>query len=203
MKITGITAQVKTRGRYSVFVDERFAFGLSELGLIDSGIHIGLEISESELADFKATAAVDKIYNMALGLIARRARSEYELRQYLRRKEVDEQAMVAILNKLSDRGYINDENFATAWVESRRLMKSMSKRKLQMELSQKGIDRQIVERVLAKDEVRDDDVLKKLIVKKRSQTRYQDDKKLMQYLAGQGFGYDDIKRAISSDELED
>jgi regulatory protein len=36
--------------------------------------------------------------------------------------------------------------------------------------------------------------MSKIIAKKRS--RYPDDKKLMQYLARQGFSYDDIKKAL-------
>jgi SOS response regulatory protein OraA/RecX len=37
-----------------------------------------------------------------------------------------------------------------------------------------------------------------VIERKRRQTKYQDDTKLMQYLARQGFGYDDIKSALQN-----
>jgi regulatory protein len=102
-----------------------------------------------------------------------------------------------ILNKLSINGYVNDEQFAKRWVENRRLMKATSRRKLMMELKQKRIPNDIIDKVLAddKDQVNEREVLKELIEKKRQ--RYPDHLKLMQYLARQGYNYDDIKSALS------
>lgn len=198
MKITKIEAQVKRRGRYSIFVDDQFAFGLSETGLIESGISIGLEIDEKRLAELKDRSDFDKIYGRVLDLLARRSRSEWEISDYLKRKQVDEETASEILNKLSSRGYVNDEKFARSWVESRRLLKATSKRKLSLELRQKRISDQIITQVIQEDETDEQDVLKKLIEKKRSQTRYQDDMKLIAYLARQGFSYGDIKETLSS-----
>jgi SOS response regulatory protein OraA/RecX len=42
----------------------------------------------------------------------------------------------------------------------------------------------------------EEQALQELITKKRRQLRYQDSQKLMQYLARQGFGYEDIKSAL-------
>lgn len=200
MKITDILAQVKTKGRYSVFVDGKFAFGLSELGLINSGIKVGQDISETELAQLKKLSATDKLYNMTLNLIARRPRSQKELQDYLKRKTSDEQEHQEILNMLSR--FIDDEDFARRWVENRRLLKPISKRKLTLELKIKGISDQIINKVLRDDETSETGVLKELVIKKRKSTRYQDDQKLMQYLSRQGFNYQDIKNALS-DSVED
>ncbi len=196
MKVTKIEAQVKTRGRYSIFVDGQFAFGLSELALINSGIKVGLEISAKQLDKFKQESDIDKIYGRTLDLLARRPRSEWELRDYLRRKQIEAGDVDTLLNKLSNSGYINDEDFARRWVDSRRLLKSTSKRKLNLELKQKRISDEIINKVLAEDETDELKVLKELIAKKRTQTRYQDDQKLMQYLVRQGFNYSDIKQTL-------
>jgi regulatory protein len=198
MKITKIEAQVKTRGRYSIFVDDVFAFGLSEMALINSGIKVGLEITAKDLENFKQESDLDKIYGRLLDLLARRPRSEWELRDYLKRKKVEKDHADKLLNKLSKSGYVNDEDFARRWVDSRRLLKSTSKRKLQLELRQKRISDEIINKVLADDETDELEVLKNLIVKKRIQTRYQDDQKLMAYLVRQGFTYSDIKQALSA-----
>lgn len=196
MKVTAITKQVKTEGRYSIFIDEKFAFGLSELGLINSGIKIGTQLSNERLAELKEGADTDKLYNRTLGLLARRPRSEWELRDYLKRKKADAEIIDSILNTLSIRGYVNDEDFARRWIENRRLLKPVSKRKLQVELKQKHISDTLINLALADDSSDDATEIKKLVKKKRTQSRYQDDKKLMQYLAGQGFGYQEIKEAL-------
>jgi hypothetical protein len=48
MKITAIKQQVKRQGRYSIFVDDKYAFSLSENALLDQKITIGLEIGQAD-----------------------------------------------------------------------------------------------------------------------------------------------------------
>lgn len=199
MKITKIEAQVKTRGRYSVFVDGKFAFGMSELGLIESGLKAGQEYSKEELEKLKDEANTDKIYNMALGLIARRPRSKWEIENYLRRKEMDLVSSQAIITKMESKGFIDDFDFSKRWVENRRLLKPTSKRKLELELRAKRVKGDVIKRVLDEDEVDEFNVLLQEVEKKRRQTRYRDNDKLMQYLARQGYSYEDIKRALAGD----
>ena len=170
---------------------------MSELGLINSGIKVGLEINQAQLAKFKEESDIDKIYGRTLDLLARRPRSEWELRDYLKRKKVDEEGRDKLLNKLSASNYIDDEDFARRWVDSRRLLKFTSKRKLSLELKQKRISDETISKVLTEDDTNELEVLKKLIEKKRTQTRYRDDTKLMQYLIRQGFNYCDIKQALT------
>jgi SOS response regulatory protein OraA/RecX len=63
-----------------------------------------------------------------------------------------------------------------------------------MELRAKRISDDIISQILSEDETDERETLKTLIAKKRS--RYPDDQKLMQYLARQGFEYDEIKAAM-------
>lgn len=196
MKITAIKQQVKDHARYSIFVDDKFSFGLSELGLINSGIKIGQEISKEDLANYKDTSELDKLYGRVLNLLARRPRSEWEIRDNLKRKNVDPEKTDSILNMLSKRGYVDDKEFATRWVENRRLLKSISRRKLVVELKQKRISEDVISEVIAQDETDELEVLRDEIAKKRRQTRYQEDSKLIAYLARQGYNYGDIKLAL-------
>lgn len=193
-KITAIRPQAKTQGRYSVFVDDKFVFGLSELGLINSGLRVGQEIEKSELEKLKNDARLDKAYNQALNLIARRKRSRWELEDYLKRKGYDSPASQEILNKLSKSGFVDDLVFARAWVNDRRLLKSTTRRRLTQELRQKRIADDIIEQVLAEDETDEREVLRELVERKRH--RYPDKLKFMQYLSRQGFNYDDIKTVL-------
>lgn len=201
MKITAIKQQVKRQGRYSIFVDEKYAFSLSESALLDQRIIVGQEVSPDDLKAFKDASKFDKAYNLTLAYVARRPRSEWELHDYFKRKEIDEEAGEVILERLKRFGYVNDAAFARSWVENRRLLKPISRRRLMLELRQKHVSDEIVRGVLEEDETTDKDTLRQLIERKRKQTRYQDDQKLMQYLARQGYGYDDIKSALyTSDE---
>ncbi len=199
MKITAIKQQLKLQNRYSIYVDEKYSFSLSEGALLDQKIYSGQEVSAAELEAFKDTSKLDKAYGLTLAYVARRLRSEWELRDYFRRKEVDEDAGEQILERLRGFDYVSDLNFARSWVDNRRAIKSVSRRRLTQELHQKHVPDDVVRQVLEADETTDIDTLRQLVEKKRRQTRYQDPMKLMQYLARQGYKYDDIKQALAAD----
>jgi len=202
MRITDIKQQVKNKDRYSVYVDGDYAFSLSADELVAQKIASNQEITKEQLETLIKTAVEDKAYQAALGLIARRTHSVWEMQQYLARKQYDQPIITKILNKLISRGLLNDKAFAEAWVQNRQLLKPTSRRKLQQELQQKNISKSIISEVLADYEDAEQNALKALVEKKRPLPRYQDQSKLMAYLVRQGFSYGDIKAALS-DSPED
>jgi regulatory protein len=195
MKITSIKQQVKRADRYSVYVDGVYAFSLGEGALLEQQLASGQELDASRLKELKAASGADKAYGNALRYVAMRPRSEWELGTYLRRKEVDEPVAAHIMSRLKAVGLLDDLAFARAWVANRRLLKSVSIRRLRQELQQKRVPELVVDEALAEDETDERDALRQLVDKKRA--RYPDSQKLMQYLARQGFGYDDIKHVLS------
>lgn len=196
MKITAIKQQVKRADRYSIYGDSKYLFSFSEGELLASGLRIGQELDQESLDVLRDKAIIDKAYDRTINLVSRRPRSEWELRDYLKRKEYESGVQDEVINRLRERGYVDDADFARRWVENRRLLKSTSKRRLSQELRQKRIADDIIKEVLENDETDELEVLKELVEKKRKQTKYQDNLKLMQYLARQGFSYDLIKEAI-------
>ncbi len=200
MKITSIKQQIKSPGRYSVFVDDSYLFSLSESQLVEASLYSGQELTPDQVAEFKRLSSNGKMFDRVLNYLSYRQRSKWEIKDYLRRKDANEDQASFVLEKCERLGLIDDEKFARAWVQSRRLGKPMSQRKIRSELSAKRIASGIIDNVLLEDRDETDElqVLKLLVDKKRS--RYPDKQKLMQYLARQGFGYDDIKRAVSDDD---
>ena len=198
MKITAIKQQVKRADRYSVFVDDKYAFSFSESGLIASGLASGQELTPAELKSLKKAAGLDKAYGQALRYVAMRPRSEWEMEFYLRRKEVDAEAAAEIIRRLRDLQLLSDLDFARSWVANRRALKSTSKRRLRLELMQKHVSDDVIAQVLAEDETDERQALRELVAKKRR--RYADPQKFMRYLAGQGFSYDDIKSVLEEED---
>ena len=217
MKITGITAQQKDPNRVNIMIDGKYRFSLDISQVINLGVKIGREYSESELAEVEGESQFGKLYGRALEYCLMRPHSAREVRDYLWRKtrttkyktrttgEIKEREGVAtelterVYEKLVEKSYIDDDSFARFWIENRNLAKGTSRRKLEAELRAKGVSQEIVARHLEETGRTDDDELRKVIAKKRS--RYTDDQKLMRYLARQGFGYEDIKRALSDDRI--
>jgi regulatory protein len=202
MTITAIKQQERLASRYSIFVDERYAFSLSADALLAEGLHAGLELDAAQLKAYKKLSADDKAYNLALAYAVRRMRSRWELTDYFRRKGYDAALGDQLLERLEHLRLVDDEAFAEAWVRNRRLLKSVSVRRLQQELRQKHVADSIISRVLAEDETDERMVLRELVVRKQKQSRYQDPLKLMRYLVGQGFSYDDVRAVLSHPEAD-
>jgi regulatory protein len=200
MKISDIKQQVRRQDRYSIYVDGKYVFSFSENELLNLGLKVGKEFSEEGLAELKKSAIEDKAYTRSLDLIMRRQRSEWELRNYLIRKDYDQDVVEKIVTRLKGAGHINDRRFAETWVNNRRLLKTTSKRKLTLELRQKRVAEDVIKEILEEDETDEQQVIRDLIAKKRRQTRYHDDTKLMQYLLRQGFSYNDIKGVLADNE---
>jgi regulatory protein len=213
MKVTALSAQQKDPNRVNVIVDGKFRFSLDVYQIADLGIKVGKSFSDTELREMEVESQFGKLYARARDYCLMRPHSAREIRDYLYRKtlnkkyksrtgEIKEREGVSkivtdrVFTRLVDKGYIDDEKFARYWVEHRNLTKGLSKRKLQAELAAKGVERSIVDQQLLVTERTDEDELQKMITKKRA--RYPDTQKFMQYLARQGFSFDDIKTALSA-----
>ncbi len=201
MKITDIKQQVKRRDRYSIFVDGKYSFALSESELLSQGLRVGKELTKEGLEAVKDDAVIDKGVYRVLDLISRRARSAWEIEDYLKRKSYKSEEIKKIIKAVEDKGYIDDLSFSKKWIENRRLLKSASLRKLRMELRQKRVNEDTIAKALEADTADEKQTLRELIVKKRRQTRYQDNQKLIAYLARQGFNYSDIKEVLDDKDL--
>jgi regulatory protein len=200
MKITSIKQQVKRSDRYSVFVDEKYSFSLSESALLASKLASGQELDKEQVDEYKKLSADDKLYNQTLRYVAMRPRTNWEIQFYLERKGASPPLIESTLNKLSVIGLIDDQKYARAFVADRRLLRPTSRRKLISELKKKRIPEAYIEEAVGNESHDEVTALQAIIERKRRQTKYQDDTKLMQYLARQGFSYDAIKRALQKDE---
>lgn len=198
MKITAIRAQITRAGRYSIFVDEKYCFSLSDTALLQTGVITGQELTEQDVKNYKQLSDDDKLYNRTLGFIAIRPRSRWEIQFYLERKKTTALLVESILNKLSILGLVDDRKYAQAYTNDRRLLRPTSRRKMKMELMKKRVSEDIIREVLASEQEHEISALQEVITCKRRQTKYQDDDKLMRYLAGQGFGYGDIKSVLQN-----
>lgn len=213
MKITSISSQMKNPNRVNISVDGTYLFSLDIFQVVDLGIKVGNEYSESELAHLRTESEFGKLYSRALEYVLMRPHSRREIKDYLWRKTRDtkykdragnikDRAGVSVsvtkrvLEQLELKGHVNDESFARFWVEYRNRTKGSSMKKLSAELMAKGVERSIIEMVIGETDRTDHDELMKIVAKKRR--RYDSDEKFMQYLARQGFSYDAIKSVLNA-----
>lgn len=207
MKITAITIQTRNKNRVNISVDGKYRFSLDTYQLIELGLRVGVEYSESELQALEQESQFGKLYARALEYCLMRLHSVREVKDYLYRKTkptrdksgewrlgVAPEITDRVFDRLIEKKYVDDEKFARFWVENRSVAKGISKRKLVSELYKKGVSSDIINQIFSETQRDDSEEIKKIIAKKRAQ--YPDDNKLIAYLARQGFSYDEIKSAI-------
>ena len=132
-------------------------------------------------------------------LVHIRQRSTKEIRDYLWRKQYEPEIAERVMERLEQKGYLRDQQFAKSWVQSRSLTKPMSRRRLSQELSQKGIKDEAKSVALA--DFDEEAALRQIIEKKGRLSRFRNDKqKFIQYLARQGFSFDLIQSCLRQAE---
>lgn len=196
-KITAIKSQQHSQSRFSVYLDGKYAFSMSQTALVDNSLKIGQVIERAELKKLKNIADQDKLYFQTLDWSARRLHSQWEVETYLKRKHASPALVQDILNKLSKLDLIDDSKFAELLVQHIQSQSPASRRKIINGLKQKRVKQAIIDEVLASSPDSDQSALAQLIELKRH--KYPDKTKLIAYLARQGFNYGDIKSALDID----
>lgn len=107
------------------------------------------------------------------------------------------------IDRLLEQKFLNDIEFAKSWIESRQKYKGKSKFILKRELQKKGIEEEIIEKLLNESED-DFKVAKDLFERKKG--RYEHlpkmgfKAKISQYLGRRGFSWDIIKEVLKESE---
>lgn len=182
MRITKLEYQKRNPDRVNIFVDGKFAVGLNVNDIIKLGLANNQEITQIELTKIIENSNFGKAFNAAVNFLSYRPRSEFEIRQYLKRKKVED--IDGIIIRLKDLGQINDEEFAKWWVDQRSTFRPKGKRALEMELRRKGVKVKVT--------VNEEDLAMKVLKKKLPLEK----EKIFRYLAGRGFSYDTIESVI-------
>lgn len=84
----------------------------------------------------------------ALSVLGRRRQTKFQLTQKLERRGYDGAIIKSILEYCEERKYLDDQEFASLWIEDRIKLKPMGRWRLKQELGQKGIEASIIEVVL-------------------------------------------------------
>ncbi|NIT35897.1 MAG: RecX family transcriptional regulator [candidate division Zixibacteria bacterium] len=147
-KITALEKQRRRPGRVSVFVDGSFAVGLSAASARELGLAVGRDLDEGELRALASAHEADRAYERATRYLRARPRSRREVERRLARHGYGDDVIRHVLERLAERGFVDDREFAGAWVRDRARLKPKGRRALAAELRAKGVAREEVEAAL-------------------------------------------------------
>lgn len=147
----------------------------------------------------------------ACRLLARRGRSEQELRGALEKRETAPDTIDAAVEYLRERQLVDDRKFACIYAQSLARNKKVGPRYLRDALKKKGIADKLIQEAVAEtfsDPLRERDEIRALIEKKgktmkKDVTPLQRKKKLFDFLIRRGFSYDAVMKALNAREDEE
>lgn len=209
--VTKITVQKKLKDRYNIFLDkgngEEYAFSVDEGTMIQFGLRKGKELDELDIIEIQYGDDVRKAYNSAINYLSFRMRTKGEVRTHLLQKEFSEQIALEVILQLEEHNYLNDAEFAEAYVRTQWKTNGKGPDLIRQELFQKGVGPGDADRALSNypEEAQTEEALKhieKEIRKNKRESTSQLKQKLEQSLMRKGFPYSIIAAAIQSVEYE-
>lgn len=147
-------------------------------------------------------------YLQLAALCAQAEHCEQEMRDKMKRWELDETVQNRVIDRLTEERYIDNERYARAFVKDKIRYNKWGRRKVQQALWMKRIDTDIQQRVLDEiDEKEYLDVLRPLLKQKRKSIKagndYELNQKLVRFALSRGFTFDIIRQCLNVDEIDE
>src|SRR3989344_9332489 len=155
MEVTSVEKTQRRKDRFSVYLEGKFAFAVSEFILNKYKLKEGTELSSIQIEEIVFEENLEYLKTKALDLLSRRPRSEKEVVDNLNKKLLkrikDKGLRTKLLNSALDflrkYNYLDDKEFAH-WLVEQRLRQIKGPLFIKQDLFKKGIDKELAKEVL-------------------------------------------------------
>jgi regulatory protein len=194
-KITAIEPQARHPNRFNLYIDDRFAMGLS--AIVAARLQVGRVLSDAEMSALQGEEDLEEAHEKALRFLEPRPRSTAEVKQHLMKKDIPADVITRVIEKLTGAGLLDDAAFAKYWVENREEFRPRAGRALRFELKRKGLsDTAIADAIREVDESESAYRAGLARAKRLSALEYREFRdKLGAFLMRRGFSYPVAKQA--------
>jgi regulatory protein len=148
--ITALKLQKRNSNRVNLYLDNEFAFGLFMVNA--ANLKVGQILTQSVIEKLQASDLIESGYQKALKYIAFKPRTQFDVRKKLLESGFEVQIIDLIIEKLIDKEYINDHQYAQNWIENKSITQPRSKKLITWELKNKKVSDEIIEDVVKKME---------------------------------------------------
>src|SRR6202167_3086229 len=150
------------------------------------------------------------LYQYAVGALGRQMRTVAELKRLMSRRveegEAGESKMAAVVSRLAEQHYLDDRAFASTYTRLRQENQSFGKRRVQQELTRKGVQAELVASTLetAYAGVSEEELVRRYVARKRIRKPQEEKEtaRLVRRLVGAGFSFAIISTLLKSWELD-
>lgn len=201
--ITSIKPQ-KYQKRLKIYLDGKYGFSIDLKNFVKLKLKIEQNLSDAEVIAITKKSDLQSIYDKILKFGSLRPHSEKEYTDWFIKHKVSKSLYEELFNRLKNLNFINDEKFATWWIEQRKEFKQKSKIALTFELKNKGVEKSTIEKVLVASGVDELTTANKLLEKKsyiwNNMGAYEARIKKSQFLARKGFKWEIIRKVVDVDQ---
>jgi regulatory protein len=201
--VTAVKRQKRLQ-RLSIFLDGKFAFGIDEAVWIPLGYAVGTTLTDDEIKIIATENSTHQVHDKLLHFISFRPRSEKEVRtkliEIVHRIPLTEAEQEAILNKLREKQYVDDDAFGRWWIAERK-RQGKGQKIVSYELRQKGLPDALISRLFDEEELAGVKEAVAFLEKNRWRFKREDPstkKKMQMMLMRRGFEWSEVEEAINS-----
>lgn len=202
--ITGITEHPRKPGRFLVEFEDGDP-ALVSLDTIEAlQLQVGTPLDAAQRARLAHAAGAQRTFDRALGMLAAQPRSAADLRRRLERAGEDRALVEDAIQRLTDKGLLDDGDFARQYARSAMVGKGVSSRRARQELARRGVATELADAAItdlrAEEEV--DETSNALRAGRRKLRALASvdpgthRRRLYAFLARRGYEADDIRAAL-------
>ena len=198
MRITDIQPQKNHKDRFSVYIDEEFAFGIDGFDLLRLRLKPGGEITQEELSEIKDEVVYEKAKSYSVKILNGCAYTENTLRSKLSERGCDNEAIDRVLSYLKEYNYINDEEYAARYVEECVSGNKCGRYMIAERLRQRGVGEEAARAAMSEydfDEIEAEGLVPLMKKKLGGDLEYKNLARVKKYFASRGYGFSAISRA--------
>jgi regulatory protein len=145
-EITGVRER---RGKARIWVEGELWAEIDADVATERGLREGVALSSEELEEVRVAGERALATGRALHFLGYRARSRREVRDRLRRYGYREETVEAVLRRLEELGYLDDEEFART--AAREKARRYGPRRVSAELRRSGVDAELAQDVVEEE----------------------------------------------------
>lgn len=205
MKITAITPQKRNKCFYNIHIDNEYFCSLDDETIYHMKLKEGMEVDSELLMKASVESSYKKALNYALNLLGKYYKTKSELAKKLKEKEYNEETIKAVLERLAEVGYLNDEQYVEAFIRSKQdTSQGLNKRTLYNKLIQKGVDKDLIQQSLENSDIDEYQNAMQAAEKKMRNLKgsLQEKKaKLYSFLYNKGFSYEICSKVINNIDI--
>ncbi len=196
----------KRKGRYNVYINDMFAFGVDEEVLLRFELKKGLHVTPELQKEIEAEDTFAKAYSKTLNYLSHSLRTEKQIRDYLVKNEIDIYTD-RIIGTLKELKLIDDLIYSESYVRTMANVNQKGPRNIEQDLKQRGVSEHTIMDALMEYPEEQQlenaiDLAEKKWTKTKNSSTFESIQKVKQYLVNKGYNFEQADQAISTIDTE-